>query len=178
MKSSWSPVSLLLLLLLRAVLPVGASVSSAQIAAPSASAPAQLTVSLGGNEGAPDLATSIQLLFLMTLLTLGPSVVVMMTSFTRIVIVLGFVRTALGVQQAPSNQIIIGLGLILSFFIMQPVLNRMNDEALQPYFAKEMTSMEAVSTASAPLKQFMMKQTKVSDIEFFLDAFEVLLVAA
>ncbi|MEZ5278641.1 MAG: flagellar type III secretion system pore protein FliP [Opitutaceae bacterium] len=169
MNRSWFPVSLLLLLSLLAVLTVGASVSSAQVAAPSAPAPAQLTVSLGGDDGAPDLATSIQLLFLMTLLTLGPSVVVMMTSFTRIVIVLGFVRTALGVQQAPSNQIIIGLGLILSFFIMQPVLNRMNDEALQPYFAKEMTSMEAVSTASAPLKQFMMKQTKVSDIEFFLE---------
>lgn len=167
MKRSWFSVFLLLLFL--SVLAPGASVSSAQTAGPAAPAPAQLTVSLGSEEGAPDLATSIQLLFMMTLLTMGPSVVIMMSSFTRIVIVLGFVRTALGVQQAPSNQIIIGLGLILTFFIMQPVLNRMNDEALQPYFEKEITSLEAVTTASGPLKQFMMKQTRVSDIEFFLE---------
>ncbi|RKX28628.1 MAG: EscR/YscR/HrcR family type III secretion system export apparatus protein, partial [Verrucomicrobia bacterium] len=169
MKRSWFSVGFLLLLLLLALAP-GAAVSSAQTVSPTPPPPgAQLTLSLGGEDGAPDLNTSIQMLFLMTLLTLGPSVVIMMSSFTRIVIVLGFVRTALGVQQAPSNQIIIGLGLILSFFIMQPVLDRMNDEALQPYFAKEMTSSEAVSTASVPLKQFMMKQTRVSDIEFFLE---------
>jgi len=168
-KRSWFSVGFLLLLLLLALAP-GAAVSSAQTVSPTPPpAGAQLTLSLGGEDGAPDLSTSIQMLFLMTLLTLGPSVVIMMSSFTRIVIVLGFVRTALGVQQAPSNQIIIGLGLILSFFIMQPVLDRMNDEALQPYFAKEMTSSEAVSTASVPLKQFMMKQTRVSDIEFFLE---------
>ena len=157
------------LLLLLAVLAPGATLSSAQTVGPSAPAPAQLSISLGGEDGSPDLGVSIQMLFLMTLLTLGPSVVVMMSSFTRIVIVLGFVRTALGVQQAPSNQIIIGLGLILTFFIMQPVLDQINNEALQPYFAKEMTSTEAVAVGAAPLKQFMMKQTRVSDIEFFLE---------
>jgi len=154
------------LLLLLAVLAPGATLSSAQTVGPSAPAPAQLSISLGGEDGSPDLGVSIQMLFLMTLLTLGPSVV---SSFTRIVIVLGFVRTALGVQQAPSNQIIIGLGLILTFFIMQPVLDQINNEALQPYFAKEMTSTEAVAVGAAPLKQFMMKQTRVSDIEFFLE---------
>jgi flagellar biosynthetic protein FliP len=158
-----------LLLLLLLVLALGATTSSAQSAGTTAPAPAQLSISLGGENGAPDLGVSIQMLFLMTLLTLGPSVVIMMSSFTRIVIVLGFVRTALGVQQAPSNQIIIGLGLILTFFIMQPVLDRINNEALQPYFSKEMTTTEAVTVGAVPLKQFMMKQTRPSDIEFFLE---------
>jgi len=165
-------VSVGFLLLLLVVLAPGAAVSSAQTvggASAPASTPAQLSISLGGEDGSPDLGVSIQLLFLMTLLTLGPSVVVMMSSFTRIVIVLGFVRTALGVQQAPSNQIIIGLGLILSFFIMQPVLDRINNEAFQPFMAKEISSKEAVTAGAEPLKQFMMKQTRVSDIEFFLE---------
>jgi flagellar biosynthetic protein FliP len=133
-------------------------------------APAQLSISLGGEgEGAtPDLGVAIQVVILMTLLTMGPSSVILMTSFTRIVIVLGFVRSALGVHQAPSSQIIIGLGLILTFFIMQPVFDRMNTEAYQPYVAKEMTTQEALTAGTVPLKQFMLRQTNVSDIEFFL----------
>ncbi|MBE2215488.1 MAG: flagellar type III secretion system pore protein FliP [Opitutaceae bacterium] len=131
---------------------------------------AQINISLSGGQGAtPDLGVSIQVLLLMTLLTLGPSIVILMTSFTRIVIVLGFVRTALGVHQAPSNQIIVGLGLILTFYIMQPVFDRMNTEAIEPYFAKEMTTQQALEKGSEPLKQFMLKQTRVSDIEFFLE---------
>jgi len=129
----------------------------------------QVTLTLpSGENGAPDLAVSIQVVLLMTLLTLGPSVVVLMTSFTRIVIVLGFVRTALGLHQAPANQILVGLGLILTFFIMQPVFDRMNTEAIQPYFAKQITTQEALERGAAPLRQFMLKQTRVSDIEFFL----------
>lgn len=143
--------------------------ASAQTPAP-APGSAQLSISLGGGEGAtPDLGVSIQVLLLMTLLTLGPSVVILMTSFTRIVIVLGFVRTAIGVHTAPSNQIIVGMGLILTFFIMQPVFERMNTDAMQPYFAKEINTQQALERGSAPLKQFMLKQTRVSDIEFFLE---------
>jgi flagellar biosynthetic protein FliP len=139
-------------------------------AAAPAPAPSQFSISLGNGEGAtPDLGVSIQVLILMTLLTLGPSIVILMTSFTRIVIVLGFVRTALGVHTAPSNQIITGLGLILTFFIMQPVLDQMNDTALQPYFAKTITTQQALERGSVPLRQFMLKQTRVSDIEFFLE---------
>lgn len=143
--------------------------ASAQSATP-APAPAQLSISLGGEGegGAPDLGVAIQVVILMTLLTMGPSIVILMTSFTRIVIVLGFVRSALGVHQAPSSQIIIGLGLILSFFIMQPVFDRMNTEAYQPFVAKEMTTQEALAAGTVPLKQFMLRQTSVSDIEFFL----------
>lgn len=138
--------------------------------APTTGGNAQISISLGGGQGVtPDLGVSIQVLLLMTLLTLGPSIVILMTSFTRIVIVLGFVRTALGVHQAPSNQIIVGLGMILTFYIMQPVFDRMNTEAIQPYFAKEMTTQQALERGSEPLKQFMLRQTRVSDIEFFLE---------
>lgn len=129
----------------------------------------QLSVNMGGDGGAQDVGAAVQVLLLMTLLTLGPSMVVLMTSFTRIIIVLGFVRTAIGVHQAPSNQIIVGLSLIITFFIMQPVLKNVNDNALQPLMAKEITTLEAFEVGSGPLRDFMLKQTQVSDIEFFLD---------
>lgn len=134
------------------------------------STPGQVSITLGGGEdGVPDFSASLQILLLMTLLTLGPSLVILMTSFTRIVIVLSFVRTAMGVNQAPSNQIIVGLGMILTFFVMQPVFDRMHADALEPYMADEITSREAFGRGVEPLKQFMLKQTRVSDIEFFLE---------
>ena len=105
----------------------------------------------------------------MTLLTLAPSLVILMTSFTRIVIVLGFVRTAIGVPSAPANQIIVGLSLFLTFFLMGPVFDRMNAEALQPYLAGEMTSVQAVEKVTVPLREFMLKQTRTRDLEFFLE---------
>ena len=154
-------------ILLGAAVLFAASTAVAQTVAPP---PGQVSITLGGGEGAmPDLSVAIQVLILMTLLTLGPSLVILMTSFTRIVVVLSFVRTALGVQQAPSNQIIVGLGIILTFFIMQPVIGTMNSEALQPYLAKEITSVQALERGGEPLKQFMLKQTRVSDLEFFLE---------
>jgi len=137
---------------------------------PAASKPSQITINLGQGEGAePDLGVSIQILIMMTLLTLGPSVVVLMTSFTRIVIVLGFIRTALGVHQAPANQIIVGLGLILTYFIMQPVVDQVQTTAIQPYLDKKLTTQQALVQGAAPLRQFMLKQTRVTDIEFFLE---------
>ena len=104
----------------------------------------------------------------MTLLTIAPSILMLMTAFTRIVIVLGFVRNAVGVQSAPSNQIIIGIALFLTLFVMGPVLDKINEEALQPYLEEEVTSMEALNIASGHIKTFMMRQTRQSDIEFFL----------
>jgi len=91
-----------------------------------------------------------------------------MTSFTRIVIVLGFLRTALGVQGAPSNQIIIGMSIFLTMFIMAPIATRVNNEALQPYMDKQISLEVAVEKGSAPLRQFMLKQTRPSEIDFFL----------
>ncbi len=146
-----------------------ASGASAQDAGGTGGTGVQLSVNMGGDGGPQDVGAAIQVLLLMTLLTLGPSIVVLMTSFTRIIIVLGFVRTAIGVHQAPSNQIIVGLSLIITFFIMQPVLSNVNDNALQPLMAKEITTMEAFDIGSAPLREFMLNQTQVTDIEFFLD---------
>jgi len=150
-----------------AQLPAAPATGSGAAAAPAASAP-PFTINIGGGGDQGNFSTAIQLVVLMTVLTLAPSIVMLMTSFTRIVIVLGFVRTALGVQNAPSNQIIIGLALFLTVFIMAPIGNRMNIEALQPYMAKKITAAEAYDKASAPLKQFMLKQTRPSEIDFFL----------
>jgi flagellar biosynthesis protein FliP len=145
-----------------------ASAVAQQPAAAPAGTPAPFTINIGGGAGTGNVSTAIQLVALMTVLTLAPSIIMLMTSFTRIVIVLGFVRTALGVQNAPSNQIIIGLALFLTIFIMAPIGARMNTEALQPYMANKITAGEAYDKATTPLKQFMLKQTRPSEIDFFL----------
>jgi flagellar biosynthetic protein FliP len=126
-----------------------------------------LTVNLGGTETG-NVSSAIQIVLLMTVLTLAPSILLLMTCFTRIVIVLGFVRSALGVQGAPSNQLIVSMALFLTFFIMAPVGQRMNDEALQPYLAKTITGSEAYEKAAAPLRQFLLRQTRPSEVNFFL----------
>lgn len=131
--------------------------------------PLRLNIGLEGGGKPADVSVAIQLVVLMTLLTLAPSLVILMTSFTRIVIVLGFVRTAIGVPSAPANQIIVGLSLFLTFFLMGPVFDRMNAEALQPYLAGEMTSVQAVEKVTVPLREFMLKQTRTRDLEFFLE---------
>lgn len=130
--------------------------------------PPGINVTLSGVDGKGDLGVAIQILFLMTLLTLAPSILMLTTAFTRIIIVLGFVRNAVGVPTAPSNQIIIGIALFLTLFVMSPILDRINDDALQPYLAEEITSTDAVEQASFHLKAFMLAQTRESDIEFFL----------
>jgi flagellar biosynthetic protein FliP len=99
----------------------------------------------------------------------APSIVLLMTCFTRIVIVLGFVRTALGTPSAPSNQIIVGLSLFLTFFIMGPVFDRVQKDALAPYMDGKITSVEALDRATVPLKDFMLKQTRTRELEYFLE---------
>ena len=130
--------------------------------------PPGIIVTLSGVDGEGDLGVAIQILFLMTLLTLAPSILMLTTAFTRIIIVLGFVRNAVGVQSAPSNQIIIGIALFLTLFVMSPILDRINEDALQPYLNEQITSTDAVEKASFHLKTFMLAQTRESDIEFFL----------
>jgi flagellar biosynthesis protein FliP len=144
-------------------------VAEAGVPAPAASAPMRLNIGLEGSAQTGDVSVAIQLVVVMTLLTLAPSMVILMTSFTRIVIVLGFVRTAIGVPSAPSNQIIVGLSLFLTLFLMGPVFDRVNTEALQPYLKKEMTSTQALDRATGPIKEFMLKQTRTRDLEFFLE---------
>ncbi len=140
----------------------------AQTAAPAtAAAGPGINLQINGGEGA-DLSVAIQLVLVMTLLTLAPSIIMMMTSFTRIVIVLGFVRTALGVQGAPANQLIIGLSLFLTFFIMGPTWDRIYADAVVPYQEKRITSQQAFDSGSTHMKNFMLRQTRPKDVEFFL----------
>lgn len=115
-----------------------------------------------------EIDSGIKILAVMTLLTLAPSIILLMTCFTRIVIVLSFVRSALSLQGAPSNQIIVGLSLFITFFIMSPVWERIDREALTPYRAHQITSAEAMERGSVPLRAFMLKQTRPKDVELFV----------
>lgn len=143
--------------------------SPASAAAPTANDPLRLSINLEGTEKPAQMSVAVQIVLMMTLLSVAPSLVLLMTSFTRLVIVLGFVRTALGVPSAPSNQIIIGLSLFLTFFIMGPVFDRVNTEALRPYLDGKITSNEALDRGAAPLRDFMLKQTRTRDLEYFLE---------
>src|SRR6056300_1332546 len=121
-----------------------------------------LRIDVSGANEEGDLGLAIQLVIAMTILTLGPSVIMMMTCFTRIIIVLGL-------NAAPSSQIIIGLGLFLTFFIMGPIWNKIYDDAVTPYMEKAMKSSEALEVATAYMKDFMMNQTRQEDAQFFLE---------
>ena len=134
-----------------------------------AASPLKLNIGIEGQGERGEVSVALQILIIMTLLSVAPSIVLLMTSFTRIVIVLGFVRTALGTPSAPSNQIVIGLSLFLTFFLMGPVIDRVNTEALRPYLDGKIASTEAIDKATVPLKQFMLKQTRTRDIEYFLE---------
>lgn len=120
-------------------------------------------------DGSEEYSVTLQILAIMTALTFIPAMVIMMTSFTRIIIVLAILRQAIGLQQSPSNQVLLGIALFLSFFIMTPVLNEINDKALQPYLNEEIQSMEAVDRAKAPIKAFMLAQTRLTDLETFVE---------
>ncbi|MGA7800583.1 MAG: flagellar type III secretion system pore protein FliP [Gammaproteobacteria bacterium] len=117
--------------------------------------------------GGQTYTVSIQVLALMTALTLLPAALLMMTSFTRIIIVLGILRQALGTGQAPSNQILVGLSLFLTFFVMLPVFNKVNDQAIQPYLHNQISTDQALHRALGPFRGFMLKQTRKSDLEMF-----------
>jgi flagellar biosynthetic protein FliP len=127
-----------------------------------------LTVSTDEN-GIENYSVSIQILVLMTALTVLPALLMMMTSFTRIMVVFAILRQALGLQQTPSNQILLGLALFLSFFIMTPVLQQINDDALQPYLNEQLSAGEALAQAEFPVRNFMMAQTRESDLALFMD---------
>lgn len=128
---------------------------------------AGITLDLGTTTS-QQTGTSLQLLLLMTLLSLAPAILMMMTSFTRIIIVLSFVRNALGTQQLPPNQVLVGLALFLTFFIMIPTWNQINTKALQPYMKNQITQTEALNNAEEPLRIFMFKQTREKDLELFV----------
>ncbi|MDY0408174.1 flagellar type III secretion system pore protein FliP [Virgibacillus soli] len=115
------------------------------------------------------VSTSVKLLLVLTVLSLAPSILILMTSFTRIVIVLSFVRTSLATQQMPPNQVLVGLALFLTFFIMAPTFHQVYDEALQPLFDEKITLDEAYDKASEPMKEFMAKHTRQKDLALFMN---------
>ena len=127
-----------------------------------------VNLQIGGGDEHQNVSSAIQIVFVMTLLTLAPSLVMLMTSFTRIVIVLAFIRTALGVPSAPANQLLIGIALILTFFIMTPVADRIYNEAIVPYQAGKIDSATAMERGRQPLKKFMLSHVRSTELDFFI----------
>lgn len=127
-----------------------------------------VNVGITPSQNASEAANSLNIIFLMTILSLAPSILIMMTSFTRIIIVLSFVRNAIGVQQMPPNQILVGLALFLTLFVMSPVISEINTTAYQPFVQNQITQDEAMKNAMKPLRTFMIKQTSPKDINLFI----------
>jgi flagellar biosynthetic protein FliP len=142
---------------------------TAPVAAQSGVAVPHLNIGLEGSKKPEDVSVTLQLMALLTILSVAPALMMMMTSFTRIVIVLSLTRSALGTQQIPPNQVLMGLALCLTFFTMQPTLTEINSQALQPYLAKEMPFDAAVQQALPPVRRFMLRQTRQSDLSLFVD---------
>ena len=118
--------------------------------------------------GGQDYTVTLQILAIMTVLTLLPSFLMMMTAFTRVIIVFAILRQAIGLPSTPSNQIILGLSLFLTIFIMMPVFEQVNEQALQPYMNEQITPLEAVESASRPFHTFMLSQTRETDLDLFM----------
>lgn len=154
-----TPASLILLLL--AVSQPGCTVGAEQTAG-------ALRVSVGPASQPSDLVLGLQVLVLLTVLSLAPAILTLMTSFVRIVIVLSFARTAIGVPQLPPNQVLLGLALFLTAFIMAPVWQQVNDTAVQPYLRNELPLSEAFERGMAPVRQFMLRQTREKDLALFV----------
>lgn len=129
------------------------------------------TLSIGVNNAATpeEVSTGLQILFLLTILSVAPGILLMTTSFTRIVIVLGFVRQAMGTQNTPPNQIITGMAMFLTFFVMAPAINSINNKALQPYMDKQITQQQAMTEAVDVMRDFMFSQVQESELQLFIE---------
>ncbi|ADI01748.1 flagellar type III secretion system pore protein FliP [Syntrophothermus lipocalidus] len=129
----------------------------------------QVSINIGGeSQGETGVSQALQILALLTILSLAPAILILLTSFTRIIVVLSFVRSALATQQMPPNQILVGLALFLTFFVMAPTWKEVNEKALQPYFQGEITQDQAFTRGMAPLRTFMFKQTREKDLALFV----------
>ena len=128
----------------------------------------KIGVTIDGVETPQEMADSLRIVFLLTILSLAPSILIMMTSFTRIIIVLSFTRSAMGTQQMPPNQVLVGLALFLTLFIMAPVISDINTNAYQPLISGEINETEALDIGMKPLREFMLKQTYKKDMNLFL----------
>lgn len=157
-KTSWTIWSLLLFPLLLLV----STSAFAQVTLP--------TVNLGfkTTDNPNEVVNAVKLILVMTVLTLAPAILIMMTGFTRIIIVLSFLRQAMGVQQMPPNQLLVGLALFLTFFVMQPAFNEMNEKGIQPYLKGTISQEIALENTLAPLRKFMFSQTREADLALFV----------
>lgn len=128
-----------------------------------------IQIGVDDSEDPQEIATSLQILFILTILSLAPAILILMTSFTRTIIVLSFVRNGLATQQMPPNQVLVGLAIFITFFIMAPVWGEVNENALQPYLNNEISQEEAVDFALDPIREFMFNNTREKDIALFLN---------
>jgi flagellar biosynthesis protein FliP len=129
----------------------------------------KVNISVDSTNSPKEYVDNIKLLILLTVLTLLPSIIMMMTSFVRIIVVFGFLRGAIGTQQSPPNQILVGLALFLTLFIMTPVYNQMNTTAIQPYINNKISQDQAIEEGAKPIREFMLKQTRKKDLQLFRD---------
>lgn len=128
----------------------------------------KINLGINGSDKPEDLVTSLQILLILTVLSLAPSIIIMTTSFIRIIIVLHFVRQALGLQQMPPNQVLVGLSLFLTFFIMQPTIDNVFNNGINPYLDRKISQEVMIKNIEVPMKDFMLRQTRVKDLELFL----------
>ncbi len=144
------------------LLPVSAALGAAPLPIPS------VNIGVADSTKPAEVATSVKVLILFTVLSLAPSILMMTTSFTRIIIVLSFLRQAMGTQQAPPNQVIVGLALFLTFFVMSPVITKVNNDAFQPFLAGQISQDQAWEKGTAPLKTFMLANTREKDLSLMV----------
>lgn len=159
MKGFWLFLLIAVIVFLGAPLPVAAQ----PIPVPS------IDLNIDQSDSPQEVVDTLRLLVVLTILTLAPAILVLMTSFTRIIVVLSFVRNALSTQQTPPNQVLIGLALFMTFFIMTPVYQEIKTQAIDPYLAETISQEEALARASKPLKEFMFKQTREKDLALFVN---------
>jgi len=155
--------TLIILLVLSATVLLSGCVGESQFSAPG------VTLTLEPATSPQQMSSGVQLLVLLTVLSLAPSILVLATSFTRIVIVLSMLRNAIGTPTIPPNQVVIGLSLVLTFFIMNPVYNQIDQQAIQPYLKQEIDQKTAFQRGMEPLREFMFKQTREKDLQLFLE---------
>lgn len=151
---------IIVIILLAAPLPAAAAPEDDQIP--------DVDILIDGEEATGNTAGTLRIIFLLTVLSLAPSILIMMTSFTRIIIVLSFTRSAMGTQQMPPNQVLIGLALFLTIFIMSPVISEVNTTAYKPLVEGRISENEALKTGMKPIREFMLKQTYKKDMNLFL----------
>lgn len=161
------------LIMITIILAIISMTATIAYAAPNTIPIPNIDISIGKTNSPQDYVDNIKLLIVLTLLTLLPSFLVMMTSFTRIIVTFGFVRNALGTQQTPPNQVLIGLSIFLTIFIMTPTFNKINNEAVQPFLENKINQEQALEKASSPMREFMLKETRNKDLQLFLDISKV-----